>query len=198
MKQLAVVLALVFAVIAALSWSLLFRGRPSKAEWQKQRATYAEMNAVADGLRAYEKAHGGAYPVATSSEQLEKILVPAYADRVPHDDAWMHALRYVSWPEGFAIASSGRDGKWEVSDPRQYAQQVYIMESPDEDQVISIRNTTGILTRSWGCQCGGESNPAVSAGEKWFYAATVSSIAFLASMITALVMKRRERVPSST
>ncbi len=74
-------------------------------------------------------AREGAYPSSAPMDDLAKVLEPAFIARLPRADAWGHSLRYEAWkvndaspgPDAYFLASPGKDGAWQVADPRTVA-----------------------------------------------------------------------------
>jgi hypothetical protein len=62
-------------------------------------------------------------------DDLAKLLEPASIERLPRTDAWGHPIRYEAWkandasagPDSYVLASPGKDGAWQVADPRTVA-----------------------------------------------------------------------------
>lgn len=94
----------------------------------KQKRTMAELRSAMTAVEAYA-AKEGAYPPTSSMDDLAKLLEPVSIERLPRTDAWGHPIRYESWkandaspgPDSFLLASPGKDGAWQVADPRKVA-----------------------------------------------------------------------------
>ena len=126
-----------FAVLAALSF--LFAYQPTDAE--RARWTMSDFRSVATAAQAYKTDHN-AYPAATSIEELQKLVQPAYIKSLPLHDAWGNPLRYSSDGKTMMIVSAGADGKFKEST---WTTAAKWMPSFDEDAVW----TDGSFTRNW-------------------------------------------------
>jgi hypothetical protein len=71
--------------------------------------TRQKLEAVGAALERYAMDHGG-YPQASSLEEAEAALSPAYLRALPRRDGWGRPLRLVSTPESFSLRSDGQDG----------------------------------------------------------------------------------------
>jgi hypothetical protein len=153
-----------------------------------------DVRSIAVSIDAWSKENGGRHPDADSIEKLQRLLVPRYADSLPLTDPWGHPYRYELLRDpkttaiNFYVATPGRDGVWEEPRLDAYSQQVYIMESPDEDQVW--KNVLPV--RSAGCQCGGEYRWGLSPSLRWLLASALLLVIFIVS--TALSFRWRPRV----
>jgi type II secretory pathway pseudopilin PulG len=116
-----VLLALEVGVLATLP----ARGSTGRA---KQKRTMADLRSAMTAVEAYA-AREGAYPPTSSMDELAKLLEPASIERLPRTDAWGHPIRYEAWkandgsagPDSYVLASPGKDGAWQVADPRTVA-----------------------------------------------------------------------------
>ncbi len=92
-----------------------------------QAVTRSRLEDVSNALAAYAKAHHGTYPKAETIDELARQLEPTYIKRMPRDDVWLNALHYEVWttpdalaPDHYAIASAGKNGKFEERSVRLY------------------------------------------------------------------------------
>ena len=116
-----ILLALEVGVLATLP----ARGSADKG---KQKRTMADLRSAMTAVEAYA-AKEGAYPPTSSMDDLAKLLEPASIERLPRTDAWGHPIRYEAWkandasagPDSYVLASPGKDGAWQVADPRTVA-----------------------------------------------------------------------------
>src|SRR5438067_8154605 len=109
-----------------LPLGLIYTARRNAAAPIMQAVTRSRVQEVSNALAAYAKAHGS-YPQARTIDDLAKQLEPTYIQRMPRDDVWLNALRYEVWttpdavaPDHYAIASAGKNRKFERSSLRLY------------------------------------------------------------------------------
>ena len=115
-------LALAGAVIVAMGLatgtivvSALFIGRDGRL----QRETMSDLRRIAAALEERAIADN-AYPKVATFDELRPHLTPTYMQDFPQRDHWGHPLRYEWSPDGYAIASAGRDGIWQRPHLRDY------------------------------------------------------------------------------
>lgn len=84
----------------------------------KQKRTLADLRSIAVAIESYAVDHD-AYPVASSTGDLEAALVPTYINALPAQDGWGHAFRVSSNGESYGLASAGKDGTFESCEPAQ-------------------------------------------------------------------------------
>jgi Flp pilus assembly protein TadD len=113
--------------IAGLLLGLIYPAFRNAAAPIMQAVTRSRIADVSNALAAYAKKHDGSYPKAQTIDDLAKQLEPTYIQRMPRDDVWLNALRYEVWttpdalaPDHYAIASAGKNGKFEERSLRLY------------------------------------------------------------------------------
>ncbi len=97
-------------------------------ERAKQKRTMADLRSAMTAVESYA-VKAGSYPRTSSMDDLARLLEPASIERLPRTDAWGHPIRYEAWkvndvspgPDSYVLASPGKDGAWEVGDPRTVA-----------------------------------------------------------------------------
>ncbi|MDQ6802631.1 MAG: type II secretion system protein GspG [Acidobacteriota bacterium] len=90
-----------------------------------QHRTRADMRTIADALDA-RSLDVNDYPFAASIEAIAPKLSPTYLKQVPLRDGWGNRWRYGAWKldpktpgrDHYIIISAGRDGRFEVIDPK--------------------------------------------------------------------------------
>ena len=122
-----------------MSLSFLFAYQPSDAE--RARWTMSDFRSIATAASAYKTDHN-AYPVASSMEELQKLVQPTYIKSLPTHDAWGNAYRYSSDGKTMTIVSAGADGKFDAST---WTTPAKWMSSFDQDAVW----TDGSFVRNW-------------------------------------------------
>ena len=133
-----------FAFLLLILGSVLYVSLPnlfSAVNRGKQARTMADLKTISYTLESYKKSHSS-YPDVTTLNELNSILVPQFATKLPSKDGWNRDIRYFAWkensdasgPDRFALASGGRDGKWEQERLDRYQQGS--ISSFDEDLVI--------------------------------------------------------------
>jgi type II secretory pathway pseudopilin PulG len=110
----AVVVAMVL-VLAAIVISTVLVGRDRR--YQKE--TMADLRRIAAALEERANAQNS-YPQVSTIEELKPHLTPTYLQDLPQRDHWGHPLRYEPLPDGYAVASAGRDGIWQRPRLRDY------------------------------------------------------------------------------
>lgn len=118
-------LLLLLALEAGLLLSLPEFGA---VERSRQKRTMSDMRSAMTAIESYA-AEERAYPATSSMEDLARLLEPSHVRLLPRTDAWGHPLRYEAWkerpespgPDAYFLASPGKDGAWQVPDPRTVA-----------------------------------------------------------------------------
>jgi hypothetical protein len=82
------------------------------AEMQDTRQKLDQIGAVFD---RYALDHS-VYPQASSIQEAEGALAPAYTRTLPRNDGWGRPLRLTSSPDNFVITSDGQDAAPGTSD----------------------------------------------------------------------------------
>ncbi|MDQ6802482.1 MAG: tetratricopeptide repeat protein [Acidobacteriota bacterium] len=125
--QRSIAMVVVDVAVIGLLLGLIYPAFRSTAAPIMQAVTRSRIADVSKALAAYEKAHGS-YPMAQSIDDLARQLEPTYIKQMPRDDVWLNAFRYEVWttPDAagaghYAIASAGKNGKFEKASLRQYA-----------------------------------------------------------------------------
>ena len=131
-------------LITALVLFLLAAYNPSDAE--RARWTMGDMVSWKICVDAYAKDHGGAYPEATTLEQLRDAVQPIYIRHAPMVDAWGNPYRYERTEKGYRLSSAGSDGKFDAASWATAAKQLPF----DADAVVT--NEGRWLVRSWELQ----------------------------------------------
>ena len=88
-----------------------------------------DLRRIGTAVEAY-KIDYGFYPRVGSMEELSQILCPRFMDSFPTRDVYGNNYKYQAWkddatlpgPDNYAIGCSGRDGKWEYDDLKEYEQ----------------------------------------------------------------------------
>lgn len=124
----AIVGVLSMTLFAALVGAVAVPEILARVQRRAQQQTMADLRALGAAIESYAVDHDR-YPSAASLEELRAALEPTYSSLLPRRDSWGHDLRAVSWWDenlspadgGYAVASCGRDGEWELASPREYA-----------------------------------------------------------------------------
>lgn len=95
-----------------------------------QKRTMADLRTIATALEA-RATDFNEYPTARNMAEVEHLLVPTYLKAMPRQDGYRNGFRYESWqvdphqpgPDHYAVASAGRDWKWEKRSLRDYTPQ---------------------------------------------------------------------------
>lgn len=113
-------------------------------ERSKQKRTMADMRSISTAVEAYAVDNNKRYPDVMSIDQLGQKLSPTYVLQMPTKDGWGNAFRYECWSssgsgpcDSYALASAGKDGKFEVEDPSKYPERGA---TTNFDSDIVIRN----------------------------------------------------------
>ena len=109
------VVAAGIVLLAAIIVPTVVMGRDQK----RQIGTMSDLRKIAAALEERASAMKS-YPDVRAIGELEPHLTPAYMPHVPQRDQWGHTLRYERLPDGYAIASPGRDGIWQRPHLRDY------------------------------------------------------------------------------
>jgi type II secretory pathway pseudopilin PulG len=125
----AVVVAMVL-VLAAIVVSTVLVGRDRR----RQKETMSDLRSIAAALEERAVAQNS-YPQVSAIEELRPHLTPTYLQDLPQRDHWGHPLRYEWLPDGYAIASAGRDGIWQRPRLREYPSAT--TQSYDDDIVFA-------------------------------------------------------------
>lgn len=112
--QLEVVLFLVF-LTGAPSFGTASRARAKR--------TMGDIRSIATAVESYATDFD-TYPKAASPEELARIVSPDYIRQLPLKDGWENPLVYRVTPDlkSYAIASPGKDGKFEETDLWKYTE----------------------------------------------------------------------------
>ncbi|HEY8133249.1 MAG TPA: tetratricopeptide repeat protein [Thermoanaerobaculia bacterium] len=84
-----------------------------------QTRTMADLRSIAVALED-RAGDTNEYPRVRAIGDLAPLLEPTYVKRMPRTDAWGQPWRYESWEDHYAIASAGRDRKFDRASLRQY------------------------------------------------------------------------------
>jgi tetratricopeptide (TPR) repeat protein len=124
--QKSVAIVILDVVMVAFLLGLIYPALRNAAAPIMQAVTRSRVQDVSNALAAYAKAHRS-YPQAQTIDDLARQLEPTYISRMPRDDVWLNALRYEVWttpdaaaPDHYAIASAGKNGKFERTSLRLY------------------------------------------------------------------------------
>jgi len=124
-----IVLVAVFAAGVTVAMNTIGVTSHSRAK-----RTMSDLADIASAVEAYNGDHG-AYPIASSIDQLAPQLQPTYLHETPRTDAWGFPLRYEVKEQQFWIGSAGKHGKWEYSHFDEYTKGE--TQSLDDDLVLS-------------------------------------------------------------
>jgi len=101
------VVVVIVAVVALIATFSLMHA----LDKARQRATMADLRAIASAIEAYAQDHGAPPAASGSFDDLVRRLTPQYAGDLPTHDHWGHALRYASAGRaGYTLESFGKDG----------------------------------------------------------------------------------------
>ena len=114
-------------VVVLLIWAQLM----TMTSRSPQKRSMAEIRTIAIALEA-RATDVNEYPVAHNMDEIERYLVPTYLKEMPRQDGYRNGFRYESWqvdphqpgPDHYAVASAGRDWKWEKRSLRDYTPQI--------------------------------------------------------------------------
>jgi hypothetical protein len=92
-----------------------------------QKRTMRAMRTAAMAIESYSVDNQW-YPTGGTAGSLADRLSPTYVRDLPTRDGWGHEIRYVAWkgdeaeggPTHYVLVSPGRDGRFEMDDPRAY------------------------------------------------------------------------------
>jgi len=112
----------VLGIIAAIAIPNLL----TATQRAKQKRTMADMRSLATALEAYST-DKNAYPPGSVVSDIAGQIEPTYIRTAPRLDGWQTPFRYQCWQEDsrsagcdqYAIASAGKDQKFEYEDLRQ-------------------------------------------------------------------------------
>lgn len=75
----------------------------------KQKRTIADLRTISSAMDRYAAVHH-AFPVASSTGDLQTVLQPKYVKLLPVLDGWNHPIQVDAAPSAYTIYSFGKDG----------------------------------------------------------------------------------------
>jgi hypothetical protein len=120
----------VVLVFCTLATACILPGAPrAGVSCDQQQATYQNLLAIGDYCQIYvvDNPH---YPIATSIDELERVLVPEIGEEIAKKDAWGNLLVYTSTEKSFELRSLGADGKPDNHRPKGASN------NPDDDIIF--------------------------------------------------------------
>jgi len=113
--------------ITLLLLGLCYQNMRTMTGRSPQKRTMADVRTISTALEARQTDYND-FPSARTLDELARYIEPTYARHLPRVDGFRHELRYEAWKEDpkspgldhYAIASAGRDWKFEKPSLRQY------------------------------------------------------------------------------
>lgn len=121
------VILLLGVAIAGIVAAIVIPNFVTASERAKQKRTMADLRSISTAIEA-RSTDKNEYPDVQNFSDLRPLLEPEYIRTVPLVDGWGHPFRYActSYQDGhcngYAVASSGKDGVFENDDLKAAAQ----------------------------------------------------------------------------
>ena len=136
---------LLAALILTAGITAQAQGTYQPTDKDRARWTMSDMMSWRMALGAYRQDHG-AYPAATTLEQVRAAVEGKYMAIAPMVDAWGNPYRYEAVPDGYRIISSGADGRIDLQGGAARGR----LSSLNEDAVLTHEG--GWLQRFWSLE----------------------------------------------
>ena len=132
-----------------------------RCDRERLRTTLSMMRSIEYAIESYQ-AEGNSPPAASSFDDLGRVLEPTYIHTLARSDAWGHKLAFLSWEEdppltgrAYAIASPGKDGRWEVADfKRCPSEPIFVIDQTGPRSALATTSQRPHPTSSTSCRRG--------------------------------------------